>query len=462
MNFSSIISLLALTLTAHAVTYEELRPVLKDSCLNCHNPDKKKADLDLSTYEGVLAGGSSGEVVKAGVPDSSSLYLSVIHHDDWEAMPPKKSQLSDEKLALFRNWIADGLVESTGGSSKLRKVEFDISVGSANKPDGPPPMPSTQLPAPTPSKAHPPSVTAMASSPWAPLVAISGNEEVLLLNTETLDWLGALSFPEGNIHSIKFSRNGSLLLVAGGRGAHSGKVIIFDVKSGARVAEIGDEQDSVLAADLSADHQFVALGGPGKIVKIFELKTGKQLHRIKKHTDWITAVSFSPTGHQLATGDRNGGIHVWEGDTGAILYSLSEHSMRVSALDWRADGKMLASAADDGKFVLWDMKDGWPAKVVDAHVQNSESRYTKTRGIFDLHWSREGEILTVGRDRRYKIWKVDGAQITQVSGEKHLTTKGLLINDGRTILGGTLEGSLNLITLEKKGKPFTLKNSKLP
>ncbi|YCM46699.1 c-type cytochrome domain-containing protein [Verrucomicrobiaceae bacterium 227] len=455
MNFSTIISLIALTLTAHAVTYEELRPLLKDSCLNCHNPDKKKADLDLSTYEGVLAGGSSGEVVKAGVPDSSPLYLSVIHHDDWEAMPPKKAKLSGEKLALFRDWITHGLIESTGGSSKLRKIPFEIPAGSANKPDGLPPMPLSKLAAPAASKIHPPSVTAMAASPWAPLVALSGNEEVLLLNTETEDWLGALPFPEGTIHAIKFSRDGSLLLAAGGRGAHSGKVIIFDVKTGQRVAEIGDEQDSVLAADLSADHQFVALGGPGKIVKIFELKTGKQLHRIKKHTDWITSISFAPTGHQLATADRNGGIHVWEGDSGAIIYSLSEHSMRVSALDWRADGRMLASASDDGKFILWDMQDGWPAKVVDAHVRNSESRYTRKKGILDLRWSRQGGILTVGRDHKLRIWKADGSHDTDLPEVDPLVTKGLLIAGGTTILSGSLEGSLILLSREQNKTSVT-------
>ncbi len=443
---------LLLSLSASAVTFEDLRPVLKDSCLNCHNPDKKKADLDLSTFEGIMAGGSGGEVVKAGAPDSSSLYLSVIHDDDWEAMPPKKAKLSDEKIALFKAWIADGLIESEGGSSKLRKVEFNVSAGSANKPAGLPPMPNSELKIPTPSPINPPSVNTMASSPWAPLVAISGQEEILLFNSETQNWLGALPFPEGTIHSLKFSRNGTLLLAAGGRGAHSGKVIIFDIKTGERIAEIGDEQDAVLAADLSADHRFVALGGPNKLIKIFELKTGKQLHRIKKHTDWITAISFSPTGNQLATADRNGGIHIWEGDTGAIVYSLTEHKVKVTALDWRADAKMLASAAEDGKFVLWDMTDGWPAKVVDAHVAKSQTRYTRTTGILDLRWSRNGDILTTGRDRSLKLWKADGAKLKTLPSIGTLPTSAILDSANEMILSGTLDGSLVLIPLADPAK----------
>jgi hypothetical protein len=41
-------------------------------------------------------------------------------------------------------------------------------------------------------------------------------------------------------------------MVAGGRPVESGRVVLFDVRSGQRLAEIGDEVDAVLAADLSA------------------------------------------------------------------------------------------------------------------------------------------------------------------------------------------------------------------
>ena len=186
-------------------------------------------------------------------------------------------------------------------------------------------------------------------------------------------------------------------------------MILFDVKSGKRTAEIGDEEDSVLAADISTDHRFVALGGPLKSVKIFETKSGKLLHRIKKHTDWITAIAFSPEGDHVATADRNGGIHIWEAEKGAIVFSLSEHKVRVTDLDWRSDGKMLASVADDGVLILWDMKDGWPSKVVDAHKSKSAPyRHTKSTGVLAADWNRSGEIVTVGRDRIARLWSADG------------------------------------------------------
>ena len=46
-------------------------------------------------------------------------------------------------------------------------------------------------------RAHP--VTAMAASPWAPLLAVSGHERVLLYNSDTLKLLGTLPFPERTV-----------------------------------------------------------------------------------------------------------------------------------------------------------------------------------------------------------------------------------------------------------------------
>ncbi|MFM9031001.1 MAG: hypothetical protein ACKOTF_10030, partial [Opitutaceae bacterium] len=58
---------------------------------------------------------------------------------------------------------------------------------------------------------------------------------------------GVLPFAEGALHELRFSRNGRLLLAAGGRGGHSGGVVVWDITRGERVITIGDQYDSVLA-----------------------------------------------------------------------------------------------------------------------------------------------------------------------------------------------------------------------
>ena len=42
------------------VTYEDdVLPIFRDNCLKCHNPDKLKGDLDLSTFNGTIKGGAA-------------------------------------------------------------------------------------------------------------------------------------------------------------------------------------------------------------------------------------------------------------------------------------------------------------------------------------------------------------------------------------------------------------------
>ena len=82
---------------------DDVYPVFKQYCLNGHNPDKKKDDLDLSTLKGIQIGSSGGAVVKAGSPDISVLFMVMNHHEDFEPMPPK---LSEKELQIVHRWIA--------------------------------------------------------------------------------------------------------------------------------------------------------------------------------------------------------------------------------------------------------------------------------------------------------------------------------------------------------------------
>ncbi|MFT5126515.1 MAG: WD40 repeat protein [Rhodothermales bacterium] len=261
--------------------------------------------------------------------------------------------------------------------------------------------------------------------------------------TPTMPHIGTLPFSESDVHDLRFSRNGDLLLAAGGRGAYSGKVAIFGVKTGTRQATIGDEQDSILSADISADHRLVAIGTPSKKVKIFSATDGQLLHSIDKHTDWVTKVRFSPDGKQLATGDRNGGIYIWESNNAGIVFTLNEHKVRITGLSWRADGQVLASAADDGKFVLWDMKDGWPTRTASPHaVKQEPSRYTRHAGILDIAFARDGRFVTAGRDRTIRWWKTDGSAIGQIGDLSALPTQAAFAANGNQLITGDMAGNL--------------------
>jgi hypothetical protein len=222
-------------------------------------------------------------------------------------------------------------------AKKKKKAAFDLGFVAVTdgKPEGPLPMPEHLLLEPVVSTDRAGGTSALASNPWAPIVAVAGQKQALLYHTETLELLGVLPYDGGFIESLTFSRNGQLLIAGGGRGGKAGGMVAWDVKTGRQRIALGKEYDTVLAADMMADLTTVALGGPGKRVKMFELPTGDPLYNIKKHSDWVMAVSFSPDTVLLATGDRNGGLHVWESFTGNLFYTLNGHGDDITQLSWR-------------------------------------------------------------------------------------------------------------------------------
>ena len=435
---------------ANAVTYKDhVLPVLRKHCLNCHNADKATSDLNVATYAALMAGGSSGESVKPGSPDQSLLYR-VTAHEVEPRMPPKGPKIPDADLAILKKWIEIGAPETAVGAAKAatRKVDIDPVSISLGKPDGPPPMPSS-LPAVSLARTERPHpVTAMASSPWAPLLAVAGHERVLLYNSDTLKLIGTLPFPERIPHVLKFSRNGKWLLAAGGRGAASGKVVIWDVTTGKRVTEIGDEVDSVLAADVSPDHKLVALGGPGKLIKVFDVSTGEMKYKIKKHTDWVTAIDFSPNGEMLATGDRNGGVYVWEAATGGIIFTLGDHKDSISTMSWRADSQMLASASEDGRVILWYAEDGFPTKSFNA--QASSGGRGKSPGVMSVDYARNGALLTCGRDNTARVWKADGSSSIKLDGFTDIPVRAVFSHDGNRAFVGDFNGKIRVWDVKDK------------
>jgi len=397
---------LAAAAAAHAqtkVTYaDHVLPLVEANCAKCHNPDKRKGDLDLTTYSAVLKGGGSGPVVVAGNVDSSKLWKALTHAEE-PTMPPNKPPLPEKELAVFRGWIAGGLLETSGSKALATAkpaLELTLKLPASAKPDGPPPMPPELPLDPLVHAKRGNPVAALAASPWAPLLAIAGQKQVLLYHATNAQLLGILPFPEGQPADLKFSRSGKLLLVAGGHAAKSGKVILWNVQSGRMLTTLGNEYDTVLTADLSPDQTKVALGTPDRLVKIYSTANGQLLLKLKKHTDWVTAVAFSPSGEILASADRNGGLVFWDPDNGDELVTTAGHKSAVTALSWRPDSRLLASASEDGTIKLWDGTEGKQAKTWNAHAS----------GVLGVAYSSDGKLVSCGRDGLVVTWTADGSK----------------------------------------------------
>ncbi len=426
------------SLTAQEKTswQDHVRPVFENRCTNCHNPDKKKGDLDLSTYAGVMAGGSGGASVEAGDSANSTLWK-VISHLAEPPMPPKGDKIPQAEIDLIAKWITGGLLDSLTSAAKVKKkAAFAMSASAtAGRPEGPPPMPEHFLLDPIVTPARPNVVTALAHSPWAPLAALAAPRQVLLYHSTTGELLGVLPFPDGGSpETLAFSRNGALLLAGGGIAGKQGTVVVWDIKTGLPVINLAqkDDFDTVLAADISADLSKVAMGGPGRRVRIYDTRSSQLLANIKKHTDWVTALAFSPDGVLLASGDRNGGLCVWETDTGSEFQNLRNHEKMIACLAWRGDSNLLAAGSEDGTFTWWEMANGTQVKKVGSHG-----------GVLTLGFAPDGRLISGGRDGHARIWDGNGNQQRDwVPSSGSPVLEALFSDDGKRVLTGTWSGEV--------------------
>lgn len=384
------------------VTFDDhVKPILAQRCAACHNASKKSGDLDVTNFTSLMIGGGSGAVIEPGDAGSSYLYALVTHEDSPE-MPPDSEKIPAPEIEALQKWIDGGALENNSSKAMLPKKKklAAVAVDSAQRPSVIPNPCRLSLEVDlVPHRS--PVVTALATSPWAPLTAIGSAQQVLVYDNQTQRLIGVLDFPEGQINVLKFSRSGSLLLAAGGRAAANGVAIAWDIRTGERVIEITGEIDAVMAADLSNDHSLVALGGSQKWVHVYDSQTGKLKHELKKHTDWIQAIEFSPDGVLLATGDRSGGLLVWEAITGREYLDLRGHQGSITDLSWRIDSNVLASGSQDANIKLWELENGTEIKNWGAHGG----------GVTDIEMTRDARIVSAGRDNHAKIFDQNGTQL---------------------------------------------------
>ena len=98
-------------LTEHTPIYEGIvAPLFQSKCTSCHNPQKHKGDLDMTSFELLLQGGENGPVWVDGSPEESDIIRRAhLPVEDEDHMPPDgKPQLTALELALLENWIRLG------------------------------------------------------------------------------------------------------------------------------------------------------------------------------------------------------------------------------------------------------------------------------------------------------------------------------------------------------------------
>jgi hypothetical protein len=416
---------------ARPVNYEDdVRPILEANCLDCHRGSRAKNGLALNTYAGIVQGGSSGPAIAPGNA-SASLLWQLVSREREPFMPKDADPLDDASLAKIRAWIDEGARETATSEVRVspsralsRLAEIPASTGVAVFPEG-----LREEPFLWSERSD--AVIALAASPTAPLLAVGLRGEIAFVQRDA-HAARSLAFPEGRVHALTFSRDGALLVAGGGRDAASGRAVVFDVKSGERVAEVGAEPDVVLACDLSSDRALLALGGPDGVLHVHDLRSGSELYTAREHTDWITALSFSPDGVLLATADRAGLVLVREAWTGRVFHELPAQGGRVNALAWRADSLVLTTATEQARLREYEMEGG-----AEIGTWNAPGAVLAITSLAD------GRIVSAGRASAARIFDASGKELAALETGNGPLTSVAARPDGSCIVAGGYDGKLS-------------------
>ncbi len=335
------------------VTFQQhIRPIFAANCLNCHNADRARAGLDLSSHAATIAGSSGGAIVTPGDPDGSLLF-GVVAQTREPKMPRGGGKLSDADIAAIRKWIAQGCLDAADSKPMEAKKSAlaAVTVPAAGEKIDPATLMPTGLPmAPAVVTPRPGAVTTLAAHWGAPLLAAGGQKQILLYDAQLGDLLGALPLGDEFPQSLRFSRSGQVLIAGVGHGARGGHVGLWAIHDGALLGRIGDEVDVVRAADLDRAQRRVALGSTSKFVKVIDVASGQQVAKLDKHTGLDHRHRLQPRWNFA----RDCRSQWWCPGLGSRVAERDAHTAsgtmaRSRALTASADSNISVTACEDGQ-----------------------------------------------------------------------------------------------------------------
>jgi hypothetical protein len=123
---------------------DEVAPILKLRCYNCHAALKQKNGLRLDGEVFIKKGGKNGKIFIAGNTFKSPLYTSlVLPIDDEKHMPPKgKHQLSQNEILIIERWIKSGasfedIIDTISNNELVKNVVSRNTIADKNIIDNP-------------------------------------------------------------------------------------------------------------------------------------------------------------------------------------------------------------------------------------------------------------------------------------------------------------------------------------
>jgi WD40 repeat protein len=409
---------------ARAAGFTEVRTILRDRCEHCHNEDKAKGGLLMTSYEAMLVGGEHGTAIIPG-ESAASRMMQMIEGKASPRMPYKEDPLTRAEVDVIRRWI-------DAGASPAETTDA-AAPGDARVVDVKPTVPVSGA------------VAAIAFDPATRRIAVGGYKSAHLMTLAGRQWAGVLGGHADLVRALAFSPDGRRLAVAGGPSGRFGEIRIWDVQPSAPklLSTIQGHSDTVLAVAFSPDGTTVASAGYDKLIKIWDVSSGKLVTTLKEHLDAVYAIAFIPGGRHLvsAAGDRT--VKIWDVSTGKRIITMSDALDALYAIAVHPSGSHVAAAGADRMIRVWAADTGSLVTSAFAHADS----------VLRLVYSPDGAALVSGgSDRVVKVWDARTLRETHRLEAQPDWIMGLALSaDGKWLAAGRYDGTLGLYALPADG-----------
>jgi mono/diheme cytochrome c family protein len=265
--------------------------VLRVNCLSCHNDEKKKGGLRLTSRENALKGSDNGPVLVPRKADKS-LLTKVLLADSDPHMPPKK-QLSEKEIATLHRWIDAGAKWDAKALAENASNTKPIQLGAISRTYHPvlalalsPDEKRLAVARASLIYIHDLSQNQLSSHcptrrPWgrSPVIGVEPGRSISggwkfstdcgvgCSNIKTTT--GIHEQPGWPDHWAAFTSNSATLVASDGLPTKSGLVHLLSMEDRTNQFTWPAHKDSIYALCLSADDKRLVTGGADKVIRLW-------------------------------------------------------------------------------------------------------------------------------------------------------------------------------------------------
>ena len=408
---AGVLLIVSAAFAADTSYFRDVRPIIQRQCKGCHQPNLKSSNLDLTTFEGFQAGGKHG-------PGASTL-LGYITGDSKPQMPLGQPPLPADQIELIRSWIAAGAKDDTPAEAR-----------DADKPI---------------VYIQPPVINALAFSPDGKRLAVSGNREILIHSLDGATPPQRLPGLSDRILSLVFSKDGSLLVAAGGTASLFGEVQIWDVAAGKLKRSLTLTGDTVFGASISPDASKIAVGCTDNSVRILDAATAKEIFKIGNHENWVLGTVFGVDGKRIVSVGRDRAAKLTDATSGAFLENVNLLRGELAAIARHPSKDVIVIGGEDRVPYIYKMDRPQNMKIADDSTLIRKLD-RQDGSIAALAWSDDGAHIAVGGAApEVTIYDAEsGKRTASCKGHRAGIYAVAFSPDGQTLATGGFDGEVRL------------------